>query len=356
MAATCFSMATAPTHKLLLSLESPSSSGGGASSCVKLKVHRLRGAMITMARDRATSSFEISHAHCRFSCFPIVVGSRSRSRKTTKTRASLTQEGSVAAGILDQQDISLSEEVKGGEVSASEYESEGQVGKGEEEEDNAEGQAEQENESVEGSYEQDYPSAIPAGTKLFVGNIPFDIDSEGLARIFEEAGIVEMVEVIYNRNTGRSRGFAFVTMSTVEEAEAAIQRFNGSQIGERTVRVNFPEVPRGAGRGTRPTLPSSNSRYVDSPHKIYVGNLAWSVTSDALKSAFDGKGNVLGARVVYDRQTGRSRGFGFVTFSSEAEMEAAVSSTDGVELEGRPMRVNTAQSRPSPYGSPVQNE
>nr|DAD26206.1 TPA_asm: hypothetical protein HUJ06_027674 [Nelumbo nucifera] len=63
--------------------------------------------------------------------------------------------------------------------------------------------------------------------KLFVGNLPFSVDSAGLAGLFEQAGNVEMVEVIYDKQTGRSRGFGFVTMSTVEEVEAAVQQFNG---------------------------------------------------------------------------------------------------------------------------------
>jgi len=167
-----------------------------------------------------------------------------------------------------------------------------------------------------------------------------------------------MVEVIYDRSTGRSRGFAFVTMSTVEEAEAAIKKFNGFEIGGRNLRVNFPEVPRVA-NGRSPARPPSNfGGYVDSPHKVYVGNLAWSVTSDALREAFNKKGNVLGAKVILDRETGRSRGFGFVSFPSEAEVEAALSEMDGLEVEGRSIRVNVAKPRSAEgqsYSSPVEN-
>ncbi|KAL2558956.1 Splicing factor 3b [Forsythia ovata] len=63
--------------------------------------------------------------------------------------------------------------------------------------------------------------------KLFVGNLPFNVDSAALAGLFEQAGNVEMVEVIYDKLTGRSRGFGFVTMSTAEEAVVAAQQFNG---------------------------------------------------------------------------------------------------------------------------------
>ena len=101
------------------------------------------------------------------------------------------------------------------------------------------------------------------------------------------------------------------------------------EIGGRNLKVNFPEIPRvpdGFPRsptGGRPTRSPSFGGYVDSPHKVYVGNLAWSVTSESLKEAFNTKGNVLGAKVIQDCETGRSRGFGFVSYSSEAEVEAA---------------------------------
>ncbi|GAB4856682.1 hypothetical protein Ancab_014597 [Ancistrocladus abbreviatus] len=70
--------------------------------------------------------------------------------------------------------------------------------------------------------------------KLFVGNLPFSVDSAQLAGLFESAGTVEMVEVIYDKMTGRSRGFGFVTMSSIEEVEAAAQQFNGYELEGRT--------------------------------------------------------------------------------------------------------------------------
>ncbi|XP_073223549.1 RNA-binding protein CP31B, chloroplastic-like [Cicer arietinum] len=62
--------------------------------------------------------------------------------------------------------------------------------------------------------------------KIFVGNLPFDVDSEKLALLFEHVGTVEVAEVIYNRDTDRSRGFEFVTMSTMEEVEKVVNKSN----------------------------------------------------------------------------------------------------------------------------------
>ncbi|RYO16544.1 hypothetical protein AA0113_g11582 [Alternaria arborescens] len=79
--------------------------------------------------------------------------------------------------------------------------------------------------------------------------------------------------------------------------------------------------------------------------KIYVGNLGWSTTDDSLRYAFAEYGNVVDAIVMRDRDTGRSRGFGFVTFESSTEVETAVLSMNDQELDGRRIRVNRANVR-----------
>ncbi|KAK9221528.1 hypothetical protein WN944_009955 [Citrus x changshan-huyou] len=73
--------------------------------------------------------------------------------------------------------------------------------------------------------EVDY-SEPPEDAKLFVGNLRYDVDSDKLAHLFNQAGVVEISEVIFYRETDRSTGFGFVTMSTVEEAEKAVEMFN----------------------------------------------------------------------------------------------------------------------------------
>jgi cold-inducible RNA-binding protein len=74
--------------------------------------------------------------------------------------------------------------------------------------------------------------------KLYVGNLSFQTSSEDLQQLFSQAGTVESVNVIEDRDTGRPRGFAFVEMSSTEEGNAAIQQFNGYDLGGRTLNVN----------------------------------------------------------------------------------------------------------------------
>ncbi|XP_065856657.1 RNA-binding protein CP33, chloroplastic [Euphorbia lathyris] len=197
--------------------------------------------------------------------------------------------------------------------------------------------------------EEEKPSGSNGEGRLYVGNLPYSMTSSQLTEIFQEAGRVASVEVIYDRVTDRSRGFGFVTMASIEEAKEAIQMFNGSLIGGRTARVNFPEVPKGGERevmGTR--MQSTYKGFVDSPHKLYAGNLGWTLTSQALRDAFADQPGLLSVKVIYERDTGRSRGFGFITFETAEAAEAALESMNGVEVEGRPLRLNLAADRARP--------
>ena len=74
--------------------------------------------------------------------------------------------------------------------------------------------------------------------KLYVGNLAFQTSSEELQTLFAQAGTVESVSLIEDRETGRSRGFGFVEMSTSDEGAAAIQKFDGQEVGGRALKVN----------------------------------------------------------------------------------------------------------------------
>ena|SRR5947207_7695412 len=90
-------------------------------------------------------------------------------------------------------------------------------------------------------------------TKLYIGNLAFQTTSQELQELFAQAGTVESASVVEDRMTGRSRGFAFVEMSTKEEANAAIEQFNGKELGGRALKVNEakPRENRAGGGGGR---------------------------------------------------------------------------------------------------------
>jgi RNA recognition motif-containing protein len=79
--------------------------------------------------------------------------------------------------------------------------------------------------------------------------------------------------------------------------------------------------------------------------KLFIGGLSWGTNEDALYQTFERFGTVEEAKVITDRETGRSRGFGFVTFANEDDAMAAISEMDGTQLDGRTIKVNEAQER-----------
>lgn len=95
--------------------------------------------------------------------------------------------------------------------------------------------------------------------KLYIGNLSYAVDSTGLEDLFAQVGTVESAKVITDRESGRSKGFGFVEMSSPEEAEAGIEKFNGYELEGRALNVSIakPQAPRenrgfgGGGRGGR---------------------------------------------------------------------------------------------------------
>ncbi len=90
------------------------------------------------------------------------------------------------------------------------------------------------------------------GSRVYVGNLPFNVDEEQLRLLFAEGGreVLE-VKIVTDRDTGRPRGFAFVDMANQEEAETAINSLNGTEVGGRTLTVSMARErqPRGGGPG-----------------------------------------------------------------------------------------------------------
>jgi RNA recognition motif-containing protein len=90
-------------------------------------------------------------------------------------------------------------------------------------------------------------------TKLYVGNLSYDTTEEGLRDVFAQAGTVVAVDMIKDRNTGRMKGFAFVTMSSSDEAQNAIKLMDEKMLDDRAIKVNIArpreEGPRGGSYG-----------------------------------------------------------------------------------------------------------
>ncbi len=97
-------------------------------------------------------------------------------------------------------------------------------------------------------------------SKLYVGNLSYDTTEESLRTAFAAAGTITSIEIIKDRDTGRMKGFAFITMSNQEEAEAAIKMLNEKMLDNRPIRVNMARPREERSFGDRPRRGSYGSR------------------------------------------------------------------------------------------------
>ena len=81
------------------------------------------------------------------------------------------------------------------------------------------------------------------------------------------------------------------------------------------------------------------------PKKLFVGGLSWGTDDESLRAAFERFGSIAEAKVIFERDTGRSRGFGFVTFDQPGDADRAVEEMNGADIDGRAVRVNEAEDR-----------
>ncbi|KAL0550505.1 hypothetical protein IC582_015027 [Cucumis melo] len=173
--------------------------------------------------------------------------------------------------------------------------------------------------------------------KLYIFNLPWSLSVVDIKELFGQCGTVSDVEIIKQKN-GRSRGFAFVTMASPDEAQAAIQKFDSQEISGRVIKVEF------AKRFKRPPPPKPPGPPPgETVNKLYVSNLAWKVRSSNLRDFFSESFNPIAARVVFDSPSGRSAGYGFVSFATREEAQTALSSLEGKELMGRPLRLKFSE-------------
>ncbi|MQM02217.1 hypothetical protein Taro_034980 [Colocasia esculenta] len=181
--------------------------------------------------------------------------------------------------------------------------------------------------------------------ELYVCNMPRSCDISDLLDIFSPYGTVQSVEVSRNPQTGDSRGCGFVTMSSILEAKGAMAALDGSELGGREMRVKF-SADMVSGRNSVATL-STDSRKVifyEGPHKVYVGNLSWFIQPEDLREYFSQFGTVVSVKLFRDKKSGKTRVYGFLSFSNVEEAKAAVSST-GKEFHGRPLLVREVVGR-----------
>jgi len=172
--------------------------------------------------------------------------------------------------------------------------------------------------------------------KVYVGNLSYDIDEATVKESFEQFGTVSEVILPLKRGSGKIRGFGYVTMSTVSEAQKAIDGLNETELLGRTVYVSAADQSPPKKHQVKEKSPTNGT-------ELYVGNVSFDTTIDDISDYFKNYGTVLDCSMPKFRDSGRPRGFAFVTMPDE-EALYAIEQTDGQEFHGRNLKVNKSST------------
>eukprot|EP00584_Thalassiosira_punctigera_P011030 CAMPEP_0172526122 /NCGR_PEP_ID=MMETSP1067-20121228/1109_1 /TAXON_ID=265564 ORGANISM="Thalassiosira punctigera, Strain Tpunct2005C2" /NCGR_SAMPLE_ID=MMETSP1067 /ASSEMBLY_ACC=CAM_ASM_000444 /LENGTH=390 /DNA_ID=CAMNT_0013309565 /DNA_START=144 /DNA_END=1316 /DNA_ORIENTATION=+ len=183
--------------------------------------------------------------------------------------------------------------------------------------------------------ETEEPTEPEFDTAIYIGNISFDAVESELRAAFSEYGTVQKLQMPLDRNTGRSRGFAFVTMSNADEHAAAIDGLDQTEVGGRKIYVS-ESLPKDKVVENKKKYNAKKKRNTGS--KIYVGNLNFDTTMEDLTAAFAVYGEVKDCFIPTDYD-GNTRGFGFIQMDEEDALKA-IEEMNGTELDGRTLNVN----------------
>jgi len=199
---------------------------------------------------------------------------------------------------------------------------------------------------VDGQYKD--PTA-----NLFCGNLSWNVDEDWLTSEFETFGELAGVRVITDRGTGRSKGYGYVEFANVDSAIKAFEAKQGAELDGRSIRIDFSEGRKDGGNGQTPQQRSASraqtmgDKVSEPSATLFVGNLSFDADESMLTDQFNEYGTIKAVRLPTDRETGALKGFGYVEMSSVEESKAALEGLQGMELSGRPMRLDFSSPRPN---------
>lgn len=183
---------------------------------------------------------------------------------------------------------------------------------------------------------------------IFVGSLSWSVDNDRLAEEFSECGEVLDARVQLDRTTGKSRGFGYVTFATGEAVKAAIALNGTKEIDGRVLNLDISTDNKGGNKEKRASA-FGDTRSAPT-NVLFVGNLSWDTTEDAVWEIFKEHGNVDSVRMPTDRESGRPKGYGYVEYSSVDSAKTAIDALSGQEIDGRAIRLDFSQPRDASGG------
>jgi len=185
--------------------------------------------------------------------------------------------------------------------------------------------------------------AVHTMCRIYVGAIHYEIGESTVKAAFESFGPVRSVDMIYDINTGRHKGFAFVEFETPEAANLAIQDMQAAIVGGRAVKVGRPSN-MGQAEHFITQFAQEAARY----NRIYIANVHKNLNDEEIKSVFEAYGRVLSCSLVRDPDLPEEHcGYGYVEYESPEPMDEAAKVMNGFDLGGQLLRVSVCITPPS---------
>ena len=198
-----------------------------------------------------------------------------------------------------------------------------------------ESEEEKENDNNKKENEEELPENVYE--ELFVRNIGYNTTEEELADYFAKYGDVEVVKIVTDKNTGKSRGFGFLKFYEKKSAFEAMKDADNIIVGERNLQIRYSNDKGSQNGGNNSAKKGPSTEF-----GIFVGNISYKCTENDLKKFFKDCGKVVDVRIA-KKPDGKLKGFAHVDFETKEGMEKAVEK-NGKELQGRALKIDQSTS------------
>ena len=176
-----------------------------------------------------------------------------------------------------------------------------------------------------------------ATTNLIVNYLPQSMSEEEFKSIFSSVGVVDSCKLIKDKTSGVSLGYGFINYRNELDAHKAIEEFNGYMMESKTLKVSYA-------RPSSSAIKNAN---------VYIANLPKQFSQEELETLFRSCGTIITSKILTDPQTGLGRGVGFVRFDKFAEAENAITSMNGVTLQGSASPILVKFASPPKVANPT---
>lgn len=189
---------------------------------------------------------------------------------------------------------------------------------------------------------------------MFCMQLAAQIRARDLEEFFSSVGKVTDVRMITDSKTRRSKGIAYIEFKDIESVPLAMA-LSGQKLLGVPILVQATQSERNRMAMATSMMAANSKATPAGPTRLYVGSLHYNITEDMLKGIFEPFGKVDDVKLMRDHETGRSHGYGFLTFRNPEDAKKAMEQLNGFELAGRPMKVGNVTERSGSEGGPASN-